>query len=157
MLRPGGRLCLVWNQRDEQIPWVRRLGALIGTQEQLRDPREVLERRELFGVDEESIPPWQIVDRYSIQDLVRSRSNVAVLDAGRAGRPSWPRCSRSTTTTAGAWTACSCPTPRPASAPTVLDRVTPTLTTNGPTEDAENVANAVSDGSSTDMLLIDFR
>ena len=41
-----------------------------------------------------------------------------------------------------------------ASAPTVLDRVTPTLTTNGPTEGAEN---AVSDGSSTDMLLIDFR
>src|SRR6476619_1490919 len=38
VLRPGGRLALVWNQRDERIPWVRRLGALIGTQDQLRDP-----------------------------------------------------------------------------------------------------------------------
>ena len=39
VLRPGGRLCLVWNQRNEKIPWVRRLGALIGTQEQLTRPR----------------------------------------------------------------------------------------------------------------------
>jgi len=37
VLRPGGRICLLWNQRNEKIPWVRRLGAIIGTQEQLRD------------------------------------------------------------------------------------------------------------------------
>jgi ubiquinone/menaquinone biosynthesis C-methylase UbiE len=33
VLRPGGQLALVWNQRDEQIPWVRKLGRIIGNQE----------------------------------------------------------------------------------------------------------------------------
>src|SRR5262245_50425100 len=42
VLRPGARICLLWNQRNEKIPWVRRLGALIGTQEQLRDPAQAL-------------------------------------------------------------------------------------------------------------------
>ena len=39
VLRPGGRLCLVWNTRNEKIPWVRRLGGIIGTQEQLASTR----------------------------------------------------------------------------------------------------------------------
>jgi len=81
VLRPGGRLCLVWNQRNEKIPWVRRLGALIGTQEQLRDPAQALIFSELFGfVEERDFSHWQTVDRKTIQDLVVSRSNVAVLD-----------------------------------------------------------------------------
>jgi ubiquinone/menaquinone biosynthesis C-methylase UbiE len=88
VLRPGGRLCLVWNQRNEKIPWVRRLGALIGTQEQLRDPAQALIFSELFGfVEEREFSHWQTVDRKTIQDLVLSRSNVAVLDdEGRAAK-----------------------------------------------------------------------
>jgi ubiquinone/menaquinone biosynthesis C-methylase UbiE len=88
VLRPGGRVCLVWNQRDEKIPWVRRLGALIGTQEQLRDPAEALIFSELFGfVEDREFSHWQTIDRRTIQDLVLSRSNVAVLDeAGRAAK-----------------------------------------------------------------------
>jgi SAM-dependent methyltransferase len=86
VLRPGGRICLVWNQRNEKIPWVRRLGALIGTQEQLRDPAQTLIFSELFGfVEDTEFTHWQTIDRRSIQDLVLSRSNVAVLDEeGRA-------------------------------------------------------------------------
>ena len=81
VLRPGGRLALVWNQRDERIPWVRRLGALIGTQDQLRDPVGPLVQSALFGfVEDATFRFWQTVDRESIQDLVLSRSNVAVLD-----------------------------------------------------------------------------
>ena len=38
VLRPGGVLALVWNQRDESIPWVKRLGRLIGSQDQRDDP-----------------------------------------------------------------------------------------------------------------------
>ena len=81
VLRPGGRLCLVWNTRNEKIPWVRRLGAIIGTQEQLRDPAEALIFSELFGfVEDREFTHWQTIDRQSVQDLVLSRSNVAVLD-----------------------------------------------------------------------------
>ncbi len=88
VLRPGGRICLLWNQRNEKIPWVRRLGAIIGTQEQLRDPAEALIFSELFGfVEDSEFTHWQTIDRKTIQDLVLSRSNVAVLDeAGRAAK-----------------------------------------------------------------------
>jgi len=81
VLRPDGRICLLWNQRNEKIPWVRRLGALIGTQEQLRDPAQALIFSELFGfVEDHEFSHWQTIDRATIQDLVLSRSNVAVLD-----------------------------------------------------------------------------
>jgi ubiquinone/menaquinone biosynthesis C-methylase UbiE len=88
VLRPGGRVCLVWNQRNEKIPWVRRLGAIIGTQEQLRDPAEALIFSERFGfVEDAEFSHWQTIDRRSVQDLVLSRSNVAVLDEeGRAAK-----------------------------------------------------------------------
>ena len=81
-LKRGGRLGLVWNHRDESIPWVRRLGAVIGTQDQLDEPAEALADSGLFGpVEEARFTHWQQVDRKSIQELALSRSNVAVLDA----------------------------------------------------------------------------
>jgi ubiquinone/menaquinone biosynthesis C-methylase UbiE len=88
VLKPRGRLALAWNERDERIPWVRRLGAIIGTQEQLTDPSDVLERSKLFGeVERATYTNRQLVDRESIQDLVRSRSNVATLgEADRAAK-----------------------------------------------------------------------
>jgi SAM-dependent methyltransferase len=80
VLRPSGRVCLVWNYRDEKIPWVRRLGTLIGTQENQHDPAQALIFSELFGfVEDREFAHWQTIDRKSIQDLVLSRSNVAVL------------------------------------------------------------------------------
>jgi SAM-dependent methyltransferase len=157
VLKPRGRLSLVWNQRDERIPWVKRLGRIIGTQEHLTDPGELLARSTLFGeVEHESFRFWQVVDRASVQDLVRSRSNVAVLppaeqeakmaevlafydDYGRGmdgmQLPYAASCFRAE----------------------ALDRVVPTLTSTGSTEDDKEAGNVVSDGSSTDLLLIDFR
>ena len=80
VLKPGGRLAVVWNARDERIPWVRRLGALIGNQEQLRSV-EPLESSGLFGpAEDQTFRHWQVVDRESIADLVLSRSHIAVLD-----------------------------------------------------------------------------
>ena len=80
VLKAGGRLSLVWNQRDERVPWVRRLGAIIGTQEQLREPAAALEGSALFGeVEEAEFRFRQTIDQHSIKDLVLSRSNIATL------------------------------------------------------------------------------
>jgi SAM-dependent methyltransferase len=79
VLRPHGVLALVWNQRDERIPWVRRLGAVIGSQDQLREPAAALTASELFGpVEEQSFRFWQPLRRAELRDLVLSRSNIAV-------------------------------------------------------------------------------
>ena len=122
VLKPGGRVGLVWNFRDETIPWVRRLGRLIGTQEQDTDPSGAITASGLFGeVEETRYTHWQQVDRRSIQDLVLSRSNVAVLDED-ARAPSSPRWSPCTTSTDGAWTACGCRTSPAASGPPSCDR-----------------------------------
>lgn len=80
VLKPGGRIALVWNERDQRIPWVKRLGRIIGTQEQLRSAGPV-EESDLFGpVEEEQFRHWQVIDRASIQELALSRSTIAVLD-----------------------------------------------------------------------------
>lgn len=81
VLKPGGVLALVWNYRDDRIPWVRRLGDLIGTQEQLSDPTGVLGGSGLFEPPEAaSYPLWQDINRDSLVDLVVSRSNISTLD-----------------------------------------------------------------------------
>jgi SAM-dependent methyltransferase len=78
VLRPGGHLGLAWNLRDERVPWVKRLGALIGTQEQQADPTHALLGSHLFGfVETSTYRFWQHLDRPRLRDLVASRSNVA--------------------------------------------------------------------------------
>jgi SAM-dependent methyltransferase len=80
VLRPGGHLSLAWNLRDERIPWVKRLGALIGTQEEQRDPTHALQASHLFGfVETSTYRFWQPLDRERLHDLVRSRSNVVLM------------------------------------------------------------------------------
>ena len=82
VLKRGGSLSLVWNVRDERIPWVKRLGRLIGTQESGAGPDDALESSPYFGpVEEADFKQWQVVDRETIQDMVLSRSNVATLPA----------------------------------------------------------------------------
>jgi ubiquinone/menaquinone biosynthesis C-methylase UbiE len=172
VLKPGGRLALVWNQRDERIPWVRRLGALLGTQDQLREPAEPLVQSALFGfVEDASFRFRQEIDRESIQDLVLSRSNVAVLDEdGRAAKiaevlafyddygrgmdgmllPYVTRCFRAVVVD------------RPRRADVVPpaspdDGDGPGPGEPGDPDGAPGDDRGVSDGTDTDMLLIDFR
>jgi len=77
VLRPGGTLAMVWNLRDETVPWVRRLGRLIGS-EQPEDPTEVLEDSGLYdGIEHHTFRHWQEVHRDSLVGLVESRSKVA--------------------------------------------------------------------------------
>ncbi len=81
VLKPEGRIALVWNVRDERVPWVRKLGALIGTQHHDLDPTDVLVASKLFGyVEEETFRFWQPMRRQVLADLVSSRSNVAMMD-----------------------------------------------------------------------------
>jgi SAM-dependent methyltransferase len=81
MLKPEGRIALVWNTRDERVPWVRRLSALIGRQSQELDPTDILVASRHFGyVEEATFRFWQPLRREQLRDLVRSRSNVAVMD-----------------------------------------------------------------------------
>lgn len=80
VLRPGGEIALAWNERDERIPWVKRLGEVIGTQEQSTDPTHDLIRSTLFGyVETASFRFWQPLDRALLHDLIRSRSHIAVM------------------------------------------------------------------------------
>ncbi len=81
VLKPGGVLAVVWNHRDARIPWVRRLGDLIGTQNQLTDPTEVLGASGLFeSPTSKSFKNWQDINRDVLVNLVVSRSNVSTLD-----------------------------------------------------------------------------
>ena len=132
VLKPGGQLALVWNARDERIPWVRRLGGSSAARTSSRRDRasrwcspacSASSRRRRSRI-------WQEINRESIHDLALSRSNVATLDDDaraakldevlRVLRRLRPR----------AWTACSCRTTPGASRPSSpTGRTTETPTT----------------------------
>ncbi len=168
VLGSGGRLALVWNERDESIPWVRKLGRIIGTQEQDPDPGPILAASGLFGeVETTTFTNWQLVDRESILDLVRSRSNVAVLDDEARERlladvrafyddygrgmdgmqlPYVVRCYRASVLGT------------PAEAPVAESDAGPSATPDSPSGgSSDGPSDRPSDGTDTDLLLIDFR
>ena len=154
VLRPEGHLALVWNSRDERIPWVRRLGGTIGRQDADTSSVDTVVNSELFGfVEEKSFKHWQDVNRETFLDMARSRSSIATLGAEeRAAKlaevaalydeygrgmdgmqlPYVTQCFRAK----------------------VVDREE--ATTESP-DGASHEGPIVSDGTNTDMLLIDFR
>jgi ubiquinone/menaquinone biosynthesis C-methylase UbiE len=154
VLKPGGHVALVWNSRDERIPWVRRMGDILGRQDLDTSSSEHLVHSDLFGfMEEASFKHWQEIDRETILDMARSRSSFAVMDEDERERhlaevrafyddfgrgmdgmqiPYVTRCYRAV----------------------VVDRDEPT--TSGPDEPSQE-GPVVSDGTDTDMLLIDFR
>jgi len=82
VLRPGGRLALVWNTRDEAEPWVAQLSSeALGTESVERsDVAAPVEESRLFGeVERMTFPHTQRLDLPLLLDLVRSRSYCAVM------------------------------------------------------------------------------
>lgn len=81
VLKSEGRLAIIQNDRDDRIPWVRRLGDLLGHLDHDFDHAETLDDSGLFSaVESQTFRHWQVVDRRTIQDLAVSRSNIASLE-----------------------------------------------------------------------------
>ena len=154
VLKPGGHVALVWNSRDERIPWVRRMGDILGREDLYTSSAQQLVHRGLFGfMEEAAYKHWQEVNRETVLDLARSRSSFATMDdvareerlaellafyddygRGMDGMqiPYVTRCYRAA----------------------VVDGDEPA--TSGPDEPSQE-GPVVSDGTDTDMLLFDFR
>jgi len=81
VLRPGGRLALVWNVRDERVPWVSELSdAMVGRTGVDRGAAAPIEQSGLYGpVEHATFEHTQTVDRDALRALVLSRSYCAVL------------------------------------------------------------------------------
>ena len=81
VLRPAGRIALVWNSRDDRDPWMSRLSEIIGNETiEESDVVPVLDASGLFGsVETAEFAFEQALDRDGLLDLVLSRSYLAKL------------------------------------------------------------------------------
>lgn len=84
VLRPRGTLALVWNERDDSVPWVRRLSNLLGEVREGYDVGDDATKPAELGpfmpVEEQTFRFWQIVDKDRLLGDVSSRSYVAVME-----------------------------------------------------------------------------
>jgi len=90
VLEPGGRLGLVWSQRDESVAWVRELGEVLspieGSAPRFRSGRwrEVFTGQSLFGpLAEAEFAFAQVGPPEAVVDRIRTTSLVAALPEGR--------------------------------------------------------------------------
>ena len=81
VLRPGGRLALVWNTRDDRDAWVSELSEIIGNESIAENDVEgPIRRSGLFDpVERAEFRYEQVLDRDTLLDLVLSRSYCAKL------------------------------------------------------------------------------
>jgi SAM-dependent methyltransferase len=80
VLRPGGRLALVWNVRDGGDPWVAQLSDVLGRESlEPRDAGEPIAASRLFGpIERATFQHVQRLSRELLRDLALSRSYCAV-------------------------------------------------------------------------------
>jgi ubiquinone/menaquinone biosynthesis C-methylase UbiE len=84
VLRPGGRIALVWNVRDETESWVHEMNeVMVGRTGIDRGAGEPIAASGLFGPVEHGVfRHVQEIDRETLRELVLSRSYCAVLPEG---------------------------------------------------------------------------
>jgi ubiquinone/menaquinone biosynthesis C-methylase UbiE len=154
VLKRGGHLAIVHNERDQRIPWVRRLGDVLGQQDHDFTP-EALVQSDLFGfVEEKAFKHWQDVNRESILDLARSRSNIATLEA-EAQQAKLAEVRAFYDEYGRGMDGMQIPYVTKVFRARVVDTDEPATTE--PQDEASHQGPIVSDGTDTDMLLIDFR
>ncbi len=79
VLRPGGRLGLIWNDRDERVDWVARLGKIISQGASRSNDSQNPVFGESFGDIEYHVTEWvNPVTPEGLVELVASRSYVIV-------------------------------------------------------------------------------
>jgi ubiquinone/menaquinone biosynthesis C-methylase UbiE len=155
VLKPGGHLAIAWNFFDQRIPWVRRLVEAMGEHSMTAASHEALVTSKLFGfVEDKAFPHWQDVNRETLLDTVASRSYISSLDeAAREARLDAVRAlyddyGRGHDGMQLAYrTECF--------RAQVVDR--DEGPTTNPGDGASQEGPIISDGTDTDMLLIDFR
>lgn len=80
VLRPGGRLSLVVNQRDRRIPWVRKLDRILDPDQSAPDdeaPTRALVRSGLFGfVEDTTFRFWESVNRTRLTALLEGLPEI---------------------------------------------------------------------------------
>ena len=84
VLRPGGRLGLVWNRRDETVDWVAQLSRIMGSVNSPDAGRQSPQIGPPFGPAERLNVPWvHRLSRDEMIDWVASRSYVITLPDGQ--------------------------------------------------------------------------
>lgn len=84
VLRPGGRLGLLWNLLDTSVSWVAELAAILHEHPRLVADEALPPASGMFPRPQyrEFRHPGQLLDLPALLDLVRSRSYIATLPAG---------------------------------------------------------------------------
>ncbi|MCU1530421.1 MAG: hypothetical protein JWP75_4184 [Frondihabitans sp.] len=82
VLKPGGTLGLIWNMRDESVPWIRELSAIMGVESDSYRESESPRVGPPFGEVERRDFPWSNpVTPDDVVAMVASRSYVITLPA----------------------------------------------------------------------------
>jgi ubiquinone/menaquinone biosynthesis C-methylase UbiE len=86
VLEPAGGLALVWNLREESIPWVAEIGEIIGWYKQPASRyqttdwvAEIAESNRFEPVQKASLPWSQTMTRELLRDRIRSISYIAAM------------------------------------------------------------------------------
>jgi SAM-dependent methyltransferase len=84
VLKPGGALALVWNVRDESVPWVERLSEIIGDSDAERAIQRGITIGAPFGPTERFEVAWSATTNLDdLLTLVASRSYIITADEAR--------------------------------------------------------------------------